>query len=331
MSPFDVLELKKYLPARALTALKPYYRKFFPNRLIVMMDPTWRCNYACSYCPIVSKFAYTSVVDKSGELSGEKWLEGLDKLPPAAICILGGEPFVYADLPVIINSWPKKHHLLAITTNLSQPEHVYRRIEGEIKLIASLHREYIEPEPFVSKIKLLADQFQIHVNLVATPENLRHLDRIADELKSVGVTLHVDPFVDVGFQYTSEQMNILRRHVRSDRHVEDQLNYNDYSPKKCSAGRNYIVISPDGTVYTCQGGMNFIHSHQFAELVGERNVSQYRLRNLFDPEFHLNQGDIICSMPCNTACDRDSAIIRAAEIEKASSASAGNLPGQKVK
>jgi hypothetical protein len=55
--------------------------------------------------------------------------------------------------------------------------------------------------------------------------------------------------------------------------------------------------------------MSFIHSTQFTELVGNRNVSQFRLRNLFDPEFQLNAQDLVCSMPCNTACDRDSAII----------------------
>jgi MoaA/NifB/PqqE/SkfB family radical SAM enzyme len=310
MPRFDVLELKKYLPARALTALKPYYRKFFPNRLIVMMNPTFRCNYTCSYCPIVTKFPFTSVVGKAGEVSGDKWLEGLEKLPPAAICFIGGEPFVYADLPTIINRWPHKHHLLAITTNLSQPENVYRKIKGRVKLIASLHREFIEPQPFVAKVRKLSDQFQIHVNIVATAENLPHLEMISNEFKELDVTLHVDPLVDVGgFHYTPEQMLILRRYIHSDRKVETQLDYNDYSPKRCSAGRNYVTLAPDGSVYTCQGGMSFIHSTQFTELVGNRNVSQFRLRNLFDPEFQLNAQDLVCSMPCNTACDRDSAII----------------------
>ena len=48
MSRIDVLEFKKYFPARALTALKPYYRRFFPNQVIALINPTWRCNYRFS-------------------------------------------------------------------------------------------------------------------------------------------------------------------------------------------------------------------------------------------------------------------------------------------
>jgi MoaA/NifB/PqqE/SkfB family radical SAM enzyme len=312
----DILEFKRFLPARALTFLKPYYRRVFPNRLIVMMNPTFRCNYTCSYCPIVTKFAYTSVVGKSGERSAEDWLAALEKLPPAAICFVGGEPFVYAELSKLINEMPKKHHLLAITTNLSQPETVYRKINKRIKLIASLHREHTDPETFLAKIKQLSPHFQIHVNIVATPENLPYLGPISQELKQEGVTLHVDPYVNVsGFHYTEEQMTEVRKHIASDRHPEAQQDYNDYSPKHCSAGRNYLTLSPDGSAYSCYNGMNFNHSTQYTDIVGGRNVSQFRMGNIFDSNFKVRSNDMICSMPCNSACDRDSAIIRPVQIK----------------
>jgi MoaA/NifB/PqqE/SkfB family radical SAM enzyme len=312
----DVLALKRFLPATVLTALKPHYRKFFPDRLVVMMNPTWRCNYTCSYCPIVTKFAYTTVVGKSGERTAEDWLIALEKLPPAAICFVGGEPFVYSELATIINRLPKKHHLLAITTNLSAPENVYRKIEKRIKLIASLHREHTSPEAFIAKIKNLCQQFQIHVNIVATPENLPYLGMISEELTAAGVTLHVDLYVDVsGFQYTPEQLEVLGHFIASDRRIETQLDYGDYSPKNCSAGRNYITLAPDGSVYTCYGGMNFIHSTQYSEIVAGRNVSQFRMDNIFSEDFRLHSKDMVCSMPCNAACDRDSAIIRPLQIK----------------
>jgi MoaA/NifB/PqqE/SkfB family radical SAM enzyme len=329
MSRIDVLEFKKYLPARALTALKPYYRRFFPNQVIALINPTWRCNYRCSYCPIVTKFAYTTVVDKSGERNGEDWVEALERLPAAAVYMAGGEPFVYQDIATLINRMPRKHHILGIVTNLSQPVSVYRKIKKRIKLIASLHREHIEPEPFVAKIKELSDQFEIHVNIVATPENLLHLDMISSELKVKGVTLHVDPFIDVvaGFHYTSEQLEILGRHVHFDRKVKSQMDYGDYTPKLCSAGRNYFTVSPDGSAYTCYGGMHFNHSSQYTQIVADRDVSKYRMGNIFNPEFRLNREDIICSMPCNAACDRDSVLIRPAQIKSASEKPVARVQG----
>jgi organic radical activating enzyme len=312
-----VLELKRFLPARALTVLKPYYRRVFSNQLIVLLNPTWRCNYKCSYCPIVTKFAYTTVVPKSGERSGEDWVEALDRLPSAAVYVAGGEPFVYADMAVIINRLPSKHHVLGIVTNLSQPVSVYRKIEKRIKLIASFHREHVDVETFTAKARELSPYFDIHANIVATPENLPLLGQVSEDLKHSGVTLHVDPYVDVtGFQYTAAQLQILRRYVSSDR-PESQLDFHDYSPKRCSAGRNYITFSPDGSAYTCYGGMHFIHSTQYSEMAAGRDLSRFQMGNLFDPDFQLNTEDKVCSMPCNAACDRDFVIVHPEKIKEA--------------
>ena len=64
---FSIINAQRFIPANVKFALKPYYRMLFPNRLHIVLNPTWRCNYACSYCPVVTKFAYTTVVSKAGE------------------------------------------------------------------------------------------------------------------------------------------------------------------------------------------------------------------------------------------------------------------------
>jgi MoaA/NifB/PqqE/SkfB family radical SAM enzyme len=302
--------LHQILPARVKFALKPYYRKIFPNKLHAYINLTWRCNYRCSYCPVVTNFAFTSVVDRSGERSGEEWIAALEKLPPATIYFSGGEPFVFSDLPVIVNRLPEKHHVQGIVTNLSAPVSVYRKIKKRIHLNASFHREFADASTFTAKVKELCDQFHIHVNIVATPENLPLLEQIADGLAESKVALHVDPYVDVrGFQYSEEQLKIVQRFVFGDRSPESLTDYSDFSPKRCSAGRNYITFSPDGSAYTCYGGMNFIHSTLYSDIIPGRDLSLFRMGNLFDSNFHLNEEDVICSMPCNAACDRDMAII----------------------
>lgn len=120
----DFFHLQQILPAKLKFALKPYYRKVFPNRLHIYWNPTFRCNYKCSYCPVVTKFAYTTVAGKSQERTGAEWLSAFDRLPPFVLYIAGGEPFVYADLANVINELPAKHRLMGVVTNLSQPASV---------------------------------------------------------------------------------------------------------------------------------------------------------------------------------------------------------------
>ena len=314
MTKLSLAGLQQILPARAKFALKPYYRKVFPNRLHAYLYPTWRCNYRCSYCPVVTNFAFTSVVGRSGERTGEDWIAALEKLPPAMIYISGGEPFVYSDLSVVVNRLPEKHQLQGIVTNLSLPASVYRKITKRIHLNASFHREHTDVATFTTKVKELCDQFHIHVNIVATPENLPLLDQISNDLAKSKVALHVDPYVDVrGFQYSDEQMKIVRRYVLSDRPPDTLTDYSDFAPKRCSAGRNYVTFSPDGSAYTCYGGMNFLHSTLYSDIIPGRDLSPFRMGNLFDSDFRLNDGDVVCSMPCNAACDLDMAIIRRIE------------------
>jgi organic radical activating enzyme len=273
----------------------------------------------------VTKFAYTTVVGKSGERSGEDWIAALEKLPPAVIYIAGGEPFVYSDLPILINRLPEKHTMLGVVTNLSLHANAYRKIEKRIHLNASFHREHIDAPTYIAKIKQLSGQFQIHAYIVATPENLLVLDRISDELNSVGVPLHTDPFVDRGFQYSPDQLKVLSRHVKADR-VAKSADFQDFSTKRCSAGKNYVNFSPDGTAYTCYGGMNFIHSPLYSDAASGKDLSQFRMGNLFDAGFRLYSHEIVCSMPCNAACDRDAVIMR--PIKKGSVISSpGSHPG----
>jgi MoaA/NifB/PqqE/SkfB family radical SAM enzyme len=304
--------LQRVVPARVKYALKPYYRTIFPNRVHLYWLPTSRCNYRCSYCPVVTNFDFSTIFTKRGERSGSDWLEAFDRMPPFSLYIYGGEPFVYADLATVINDLPAKHSMLGIVTNLSQPVAVYRKIKRSVHLNASFHREFANEEDFIAKIRELKDQFTIQVNIVATPENLPVLKRVSEEFSRSEISMHVDPYLDLGFEYTAEQLALLRPFLTPDREPKMQADYADFSPKRCSAGRNYLHVAADGSAYTCGSGLSVVHSTLFAEWARGRDVSKYRIGNLFDADFRLNQGDIECSIPCIQACDRDMAIIRPA-------------------
>ena len=97
----------------------------------------------------------------------------------------------------------------------------------------------------MNKIHALAGQFHIHVNFVATPENIRVLERVSKEFSQEQISLHVDPYIDPQFSYSDADWALIGKYVQKDRQAKF-LDFDDYAPKKCSAGRNYINIAPNG-------------------------------------------------------------------------------------
>jgi len=322
-----ISDSQRYLPARMKYFLKRYYRTFFPNKLVVYFSPTSRCNYRRSYCPVVTKFDYATVFPRRQERTPAAWLQALEQLPPAMIYIAGGEPFLYAGLPEVINNLPRKHQIVGLVTNLSQDARIYRKVTRRIQINASFHREFIGQEEFLAKVKSLGDRFHINVNIVATPENLPLIDEIDRIMSRHGVTLHVDPYVDLNFSYTPEQRAMLERVLRSDRDPDTQLDFNDFSEKSCSAGRNYINLAPNGDVFTCNGGMSYLHSSLYAGFPNPAGMDlcRFAIGNLFDSDFALNKTDIRCTLPCKEACDRDSVVVRSIRRPSVASQPA-NLP-----
>ena len=310
---FHILDVQQYLPARLKFALKPYYRSIFPNRLHALIYPTFRCNYKCSYCPVVTKFDFGTVFDIKSEMSADAWIKALNALPPAVVYVAGGEPFLYRDLPRLVNDLPEQHSLVGIVTNLSVQAEVYRRIKKRIHLNVSFHREFVTQERFIAKIRELKDQFHLCVNLVGTPENLPVLEEVRGAFKQSEIDLHVDPYVDPHFTYTTEQRRLLDGYLQHDRNPQEPSDFSDFGEKGCSAGRNYINIAPNGDVYSCASGLSYAHSTLYRHLAGQGDASEFRLGNILDPEFRLNRADRTCAMPCTAACDRDAAIIRPTE------------------
>lgn len=299
--------VQRFIPARMKFFLKPYYRSLFSNRLHVLFWPTFRCNYACTYCTVCTKFDFTEVFPKVSEKRVDQWLIGLEKLPPASIYISGGEPFLYAGIHELVNNLPKKHELLGIVSNVSLPASVYRKIKRPFHLNASFHREFVGAESFIARVKELQEFLHVHVNIVATPENLPVIASIDELMATHRISLHVDPYVDHNFKYSTQDEALLRKYTQADR--RSLVDFNDFSPKQCSAGRNYINLLPDGQVFTCAAGFTYTYSPLYTELVRNRSLEQFRMSNLFDEDFQLNARDLVCKLPCKDACDRDSVLI----------------------
>jgi hypothetical protein len=152
--------------------------------------------------------------------------------------------------------------------------------------------------------------------VVATNASDVLIETIADKFRTRRVHLHVDPYVDPDFAYSADQRTRLDRVLQRDRssHVDRQLNYGDYATKVCSAGRNYINLMPNGDVYTCANGFQYVHSPLSKTIVDaaprDPLVDAYRMGNLFDADFRLRSGDMECHLPCTSPCDFDAVRIR---------------------
>lgn len=276
---------------------------------------TFQCNYRCSYCPIITKFNYGKVIPREMERTAADWIAAFEKLPPTMIYISGGEPFLYRGLVEFLNGLPEKHTVLGIVTNLTQKADLYRQIRKKPHLNVSFHREFVSDAKFIERIKELKDEFHICVNVVATPDNLDVIETIHDQFAKERVELHVDPFIDPEFSYSDEQMRRLKPFLPYDRKNEKQWQYDDYEPKLCSAGVNYINLLPDGRVLTCAGGMDYLNSPLSANILQGQpgplfDLESFAVGNLFDSDFALNDKPLVCTLPCKMACDLDSATIK---------------------
>jgi len=315
--PINIVALQRYLPAAVKNILKPYYRKLFPSQLCVMLWVTFRCNYRCSYCPYVTRSDYSKIYKKENEPTSEAWLQALNKLPQANIYIAGGEPFLYSGLPELINGL-KKHRILGIVTNATVRKNVYGRIikNKKINLTLSFHREFVTEDQFLDKIKELRKTglFHFNVNLVATRENVMMIPKFKKFFADNNVSLRIEPFrdLDVKFEYTPEEKEILSRYLAPDRNSVDIANFNSCMPKECSAGQNYISIMPDGTVFRCVGGSEYFHNPSKKELLDSVGCDPgfFLMGNIFDPNFRLDKSSVYCRLPCTAGCDWDMAKIK---------------------
>ena len=288
--------------------LKPYYRVVFPNKLHILFCPTLRCNYHCSYCMQV-KEGIPKDYKKSRELSVDQWEEAFSRLPPSRLLIAGGEPLLYEGLPDLLNRIAARHSLLGMVSNGSTNVHLLRQIRQPVTLNVSFHREHTDEATFVQRIEELRQFAKVSVYIVATGENLPLVRELRQRFEARGVPLHVDPCTDMPVDYSAEQVQELRTVVTPDREMEWRGKVRSSYRKRCSAGRNYIWLNPDGEALSCGSGFGYTRFHSRAPLLADRSVAQFKIGNVLDKQFRLRAKDVTCDLPCIDACDVDHAII----------------------
>ncbi len=305
--------LQRLTPASVRSIIRPFHRLFFPNKIYGYWNITYRCTYHCSYCPFCNIHNYSKTYTKETEKTPDEWFAILEKLPPMAFLLIGGEPMLYSGITDIINNLPKKHSIIGLISNASLPIDLYKKINKKICTSISFHREFAKEEEFIEKVVELNKFMWINsVNIVATPENIPFLEELHSKLTPKGITIRVEPLIKTGFNYTEEQLKQIDKYLKHDRSFKKKIEfYEAQICKDCSAGKNYINIMPNGDVYSCVGGMEYINTpYRRALIKNEQDLERYKLGNLSDENFSFNKTKKICKYPCIYVCDYDYADIK---------------------
>ena len=204
------------------------------------------CNYRCSYC------TQRHMGDRTGRLEDiEQTLASFRNLPGHwEFKLSGGEPFRQPGLDQIVSGLVSMGHSISIQTNFSAAEPELRSFleasRGALNIFsASLHLEYVSPEPFVEKYNIVKEYESLgvnfHVTSVGVPDRLVQLrDEVEPYFREHGINLKVQPEKIRGYvrDYTDNQKEIL---LQLGGHNQTGKIEHNFQGKLCFSGTNYIL------------------------------------------------------------------------------------------
>ena len=251
------------------------------------------CNYLCPYCFYYEGSGWEILKDKNVYLSSEEWFKHWrnihDKYGQSAIIITGGEPFIYPDFIELIKKISRIHYPINISSNASiDLDPFVRQIDPQrVSLSISFQPQFEKLDRFIDKLVFLRKhKFDGCVNLVAYPPFLKDIDYYKKTLNSIDKNLEIIPFRGIykeqayPWSYTDEQLTS----------IGIKRSWFEKTRKKgasCTAGKNSVLLLPDGTVVRC--GQIF-----YKHVIG----------NFFDPKFKLLDQALPCDMEV-CPCDED--------------------------
>ena len=120
----------KYIIGEKLRGIKKY-------PLVLMLEPLFRCNLACSGC---GKIDYPKeILDK--RLSFDECMQAIDECGAPIVSIAGGEPLIHKEMTHIVNGFIKRKKFVYLCTNA---------------ILLKKHIDMYEPSPYLT--------FSIHLD-----------------------------------------------------------------------------------------------------------------------------------------------------------------------
>jgi hopanoid biosynthesis associated radical SAM protein HpnH len=137
------LSLSKYIASQRLRGIKR-----FP--LVLMLEPSFKCNLACSGCGRIRE--YRDILDRS--LSLDECLAAVEEAGAPVVSITGGEPLIHPQIDQIVNGIIARKKFVNLCTN---------------GLLLKESLEKFEPSPYLSFVLHLDNLAKTHDSFAGRP------------------------------------------------------------------------------------------------------------------------------------------------------------------
>lgn len=125
--------VQQYHIAKYLITKKLKRQRRYP--LVLMLEPLFRCNLACSGC---GKIDYPEdILDK--RLSMHDCMNAIDECGAPVVSIAGGEPLIHKDMPEIVQGFIKKQKFVYLCTNALLLDRRMDDYQPSVYLTFSIH------------------------------------------------------------------------------------------------------------------------------------------------------------------------------------------------
>ncbi|MEW6237016.1 MAG: adenosyl-hopene transferase HpnH [Candidatus Omnitrophota bacterium] len=154
--------LAKYMAKQTLSG-----RKRFP--LVLMLEPTLRCNLDCIGCGRIAE--YNANPKQFKDLTVEECLQSVEECGAPIVSVCGGEPLVYKPVDELIRELLARKKYVYLCTNAMFMDRFWERIPPNKRLALSIHLDGME---------------QGHDWAVARPGTFKKVVEIIEEAKIRG-------------------------------------------------------------------------------------------------------------------------------------------------
>lgn len=258
-----------------------------PNRCFFTWDIHYACNYKCSYCFFCDTWEEEKKKNRYPGLQKWKeiWGDIYSKYGGGHLHISGGEPFAYPDFIELVEHLIK-NFTVEFDTNLSfDVEYFISKVGPEkVKFATAYHPQFADFEEYFKKIKLLKESgYDLGVNFVAFPEQLKDMNYYKQRLSAIHVSFDVMPFrgkykgLEYPQSYTEDEIKLicecdprtaprmLKSYGKKEEKApavapennqgapvpEEKKSANPHFGKTCRMGQMYAKIHANGNAYRC--------------------------------------------------------------------------------
>lgn len=227
---------------------------------------TQKCNYRCPYCS--QSKGYSKNLEEADDSVISAFLKFLNEIPrDFEITISGGEPLTHKKFFYLIEELKKLGFMVSIVSNFSYPIEEYKKIKDILgdnlsEILASLHLSQIKSlDDYLSKaleFNLYKGNSNFKVASVLSNDNCSELKKVAEFAKNNNLNFELQHMrIKNSFvEYNKEAKDFIKDYpISKIKEISNTIG------KKCSAGRDFLVIYQNGECYRCYSSrFNKIHS-----------------------------------------------------------------------